>query len=194
MKKYILMSAFAAGILMTGCSAKTGSETAADTTPSDTTDSNILVAYYSATGTTAKAAKEIAEATGGDLYEIVPEEIYTEADLDYENEKSRSAVENSHPETRPAIKTGLDISQYDTVYVGFPVWWDKAPLVVYTFLDSYDFTGKKIIVFGTAHSSGLTPSFDALKATYPEYDLTEGKILNKTSEDSFEEWVNSLKK
>ncbi|MDE5773410.1 MAG: flavodoxin, partial [Muribaculaceae bacterium] len=164
------------------------------TAVADTADSKVLVAYYSATGTTAKAAERVAEATGGTLYEIVPETVYTDEDLDYENDNSRSAVENKNPDMRPAIKTGLDITPYDTVYVGFPVWWDKAPLVVYTFLDSYDFTGKKIIVFATAHSSGLTPSFEALKATYPKYNLTEGVILNKTSEKAFDEWVSSISK
>ena len=189
------MSAMAAGMILSSCGGSKSNETAQDSTPgADTKDSKVLVAYYSATGTTAKAAEELANATGGTLYEIVPEKPYTDEDLDYENENSRSAVENKNPDMRPAIKTGLDIAPYETVYVGFPVWWDKAPLVVYTFLDSYDFTGKKIVVFGTAHSSGLTPSYDALKAAYPKYDLTEGKILNQTSGDVFNEWVKSLSK
>lgn len=190
MKKILLMSAMALGMISCG-----GAKSDENAQPAATSgDSNILVAYYSATGTTAKAAEQLASATGATLYEIEPEEAYTDADLDYENENSRSAVENKNPDMRPAIKTGLDIEPYDTVYVGFPVWWDKAPLVVYTFLDSYDFSGKKIIVFATAHSSGLTPSFDALKAAYPQYDLTEGKILNQTSKDTFNEWVKTLSK
>lgn len=153
----------------------------------------VLVAYYSATGTTAKAAKEVADATGGTLYEITPVEPYTEADLDYENKESRSAKENADPSLRPEIKKGLDISGYDTVYLGFPVWWDKAPLVVYTFLDSYDFAGKKIIVFATSHSSGLVPSFEALKSAYPSYTMEPGQILSATSRPEFETWVKSLK-
>ncbi len=189
------MSALAAGLTLSACGGGKSSDTAQDSTAvADTTDSKVLVAYYSATGTTAKAAAEVADATGGTLYEIVPEKVYTDEDLDYENDNSRSAIENKNPDMRPAIKTGLDTAPYETVYVGFPVWWDKAPLVVYTFLDSYDFTGKKIIVFATAHSSGLNPSFDALKAAYPNYNLTEGVILNKTSEKAFDEWLDSLKK
>lgn len=193
MKKYFLMTALAAGMLFTGCGSKNTAETATDVAEAVPADSTLLVAYYSATGTTAKAAKEISEATGGTLYEIVPEEVYTEADLNYENENSRSAVENRNPKMRPAIKTGLDITPYKKVYVGFPVWWDKAPLVVYTFLDSYNFSDKEIIVFATAHSSGLNPSFEALKQTYPSYNFTEGNILNKSTENNFNEWVKSLK-
>lgn len=189
------MSALAAGLTLSACGGAKSSETAVDSaSAADTSDSKVLVAYYSATGTTAKAAAQIADATGGTLYEIVPEKVYTDEDLDYENDNSRSAIENKNPDMRPAIKTGLDIAGYDTVYLGFPVWWDKAPLVVYTFLDSYDFTGKKIVIYATAHSSGLNPSFEALKAAYPKYDITEGEILNKTSEKSFNEWVTSLGK
>lgn len=183
------------GMMLCSCGGSNSKANANDSTPvADEKDSKVLVAYYSATGTTAKAAEELADATGGTLYEIVPETPYTDEDLDYENENSRSAIENKNPDMRPAIKTGLDITPYETVYVGFPVWWDKAPLVVYTFLDSYDFTGKKIVVFGTAHSSGLTPSFEGLKKAYPQYDITEGKILNQTSGDTFNEWVKSLSK
>ena len=191
MKNLLLMGAIAFGMISCG-----GTKAAdnAQEAPAATVDSTVLVAYYSASGNTAKAAEELASAAGATLYEIEPVDVYTDEDLDYENENSRSAIENKNPDMRPAIKTGLDIEPYETVYVGFPVWWDKAPLVVYTFLDSYDFTGKKIVVFATAHSSGLNPSFEALKAAYPQYDLTEGKILNQTSKDSFNEWVKSLSK
>ena len=190
MKKFLMMAALSAGLMFSACA---GNKSDNDNNAATEADgSKVLVAYYSATGTTAKAADEIAKATGGTLYEIEPEQKYSDADLDYENENSRSAVENKNPDMRPAIKTGLDVAPYETVYLGFPVWWDKAPLVVNTFLDSYDFSGKKIIVFATAHSSGLKPSFEALKATYPSLDLIEGKILNITSEDSFHEWVKGL--
>ena len=193
MKKYLLMTAIVAGSVLPSCSStNASSEANSDSASASSSDSKTLVAYYSATGTTAKAAKQIADATGGTLYEITPEKPYTDADLDYENQSSRSAVENEHPEMRPEIKKGLDVAPYETIYLGYPIWWDKAPLVVNTFLDSYDFSGKKIIVFATAHSSGLTPSFDLLKKTYPQYDLTEGKILNITSEKEFNDWVKSL--
>lgn len=194
MKNFIIMSAVSAGMLISGCgnhSVKSGDDSIkADTSMPE--NSKILIAYYSATGTTAKAAEKIADAVDGVLYEITPEHPYSDADLDYENEKSRSAVENNNPEMRPAIKLGLDIAPYDTVYLGFPVWWDKAPLVIYTFLDSYDFSDKKIVVFATAHSSGLVPSFEKLKAAYPQYDITAGEILNVSSKDTFDSWIKSL--
>ena len=195
MKKFLGMAGAALCMLFaSSCSGSAKTDTADSAAATDASDSKVLVAYYSATGTTAKAAKEIADATGGTLYEITPEQPYTEADLDYENKESRSSKENADPTLRPEIKKGLDVSGYDTVYVGFPVWWDKAPLVVYTFLDSYDFTGKKIIVFATAHSSGLTPSFDALKAAYPNYTMEPGEILSVTTGEEFNSWVKSLKK
>lgn len=190
MKNFLMMAALSAGLMFSACAGNKGDND--NNAATEAEGSKVLVAYYSATGTTAKAADEIAKATGGTLYEIEPEQKYSDADLDYENENSRSAVENKNSDMRPAIKTGLDVAPYETVYLGFPVWWDKAPLVVNTFLDSYDFSGKKIIVFATAHSSGLKPSFEALKATYPSLDLIEGKILNITSEDSFHEWVKGL--
>lgn len=194
MKKTIMAASMTAGILLCACANdKGGASDSAVQTAAQTDGSKVLVAYYSATGNTAKAADDIAKATGGTLYEIEPEQKYTDADLDYENDKSRSAVENKNPDMRPAIKMGLDVATYETIYLGFPVWWDKAPLVVYTFLDSYDFSGKKIVVFATAHSSGLNPSYEALKAAYPSLDMQEGKILNVTSTDSFKEWVEGLK-
>lgn len=194
MKKFLEMAAVAACMLFaSSCSGSSKADGNADSV-ADTNDGKVLVAYYSATGTTAKAAKEVADATGGTLYEIAPVQPYTEADLDYENKDSRSAKENADPSLRPEIKLGLDVAPYDTVYLGFPVWWDKAPLVVYTFLDSYDFAGKKIVVFATSHSSGLTPSFDALKAAYPNYDMVPGQILSVTTGSEFNSWVDSLKK
>lgn len=193
MKKIFGLALMGAALSMMSCSGGAASKGEQDSASAESAGTKVLVAYYSATGTTEKAAKEIADATGGELYEIAPVKPYTEADLDYENKESRSAVENEHPEMRPEIKLGLDVAPYDTVYVGFPVWWDKAPLVVYTFLDSYDFSGKKIVVFATAHSSGLNPSFEALKAAYPNLDLVEGEIQNVTNGDKFQEWVKGLK-
>lgn len=195
MKKFVLMAAMAAGIIASACSNKTDATAdSADIVDTNKLDTNVLVAYYSATGTTEKAAKEIADATGGTLYQIEPVKPYSDEDLDYENKDSRSSVENANPDMRPEIKLGLDLAQYETVYIGFPVWWDKAPLVVYTFLDAYNFQGKKIIIFATSHSSGLTPSFDALKKAYPSYDFTAGEILSVSTGDQFKEWVNSLGK
>lgn len=193
MKLFIKLAAVAVTASMfAACSGNKTSDQQQDPS-AKATDSKTLVAYYSATGNTAKAAEEIAKATDGTLYEIEPVEAYTDADLDYENEQSRSTVEQKDPQARPEIKTGLDIAQYETVYVGFPVWWYDAPRLIYTFLDSYDFTGKKIVIFATAHSSNLDSSFEALQKAYPQYDLLKGGILNITSEKEFKAWIESLK-
>ena len=188
-----LSAAFVA--LVASCSGNSKANNSDSTeTSSANSDSKILVAYYSATGTTAKEAGKIADVTGGTLYEIQPVTPYTDADLDYENEQSRSTVEQKDSTSRPEIKTGLEIAPYETVYLGFPVWWYDAPRVIYTFLDSYDFSGKKIVVFATAHSSTLQSSFDALKKAYPQYNLVEGDIYNMSNKTGFDNWVESLKK
>ena len=117
---------------------------------------NILVAYFSATGTTKRVAENLAKATGGDLYEIKPVKTYTSADLNWHDGNSRSSVEMNDPKSRPEIVTGdLSFENYDTIFLGFPIWWGTAPKVVHTFLEKYDFSGKKIIIFATSGSSGL---------------------------------------
>lgn len=118
--------------------------------------SDILVAYFSATGTTEKVAKEIAGLEGADLYEIVPSEKYTAEDLDWRNSSSRSTVEMNDPNCRPAIDGSVaNMEQYGTVFVGFPIWWGREPSIVDTFLDSYDMKGKVIIPFCTSGGSGM---------------------------------------
>ena len=119
----------------------------------------VLVAYFSASGVTARTAKEMADAAGADLYEIRPEEPYTSADLDWMDKKSRSTLEMNDPACRPAIAEPAEhMEQYDTVFVGFPIWWYVAPTIVKTFLESYDFSGKMIVPFCTSHSSGIGTS------------------------------------
>lgn len=118
--------------------------------------SDILVAYFSATGTTAKTAKELAEAEGADLYEIIPAQAYTAADLDWNDKKSRSTLEMNDPGCRPAIANAVEnMAQYHTIFVGFPIWWGREPSIVDTFLESYDFAGKIIIPFCTSGGSGI---------------------------------------
>ena len=116
--------------------------------------SNKLVAYFSATGKTAKVAEKLAAVIGADIYEIKPEVQYAKADLNWMNKKSRSSVEMNDKSIRPAIVTGdVDVSGYDTVYLGFPIWWYVAPTVINTFLEAYDFTGKKLVLFATSGGS-----------------------------------------
>lgn len=121
--------------------------------------SKVLVAFFSASGVTKKLAAKLAEATGGDLFEIVPEEPYTKSDLNWMNPKSRSSVEMKDRSSRPAIATHVeDMSSYDAVFIGFPVWWYREPSIIDTFAEEYDFSGKTIIPFATSGSSGIGSS------------------------------------
>ena len=137
-----------------------------------------LVAYFSASGVTAKVAGKLASAIGADTYEIKPEVKYTKADLNWMNKKSRSSVEMNDKSFRPAIITGdVDVSSYDTIYLGFPIWWYVAPTVINTFLEAYDFTGKKIVLFATAGSSGFGNTLAELQPSAPDAKFTETMVL-----------------
>lgn len=139
----------------------------------------VLVAYFSASGVTAQAAETIAETIGADLYEIRPETPYTPADLDWMNRRSRSSVEMNDPASRPAIaEPAADIEQYDTILVGFPVWWYVEPRIVDTFLESYDFSGKTMIPFATSGGSGIGKAEQSLKSHCPSAVWKPGKLLN----------------
>ena len=118
--------------------------------------SNKLVAYFSAGGVTRSVAEKLADETGADLFEIVPEKPYTNADLDWQNSRSRSSVEMKDRGARPAIASKIvDMSQYDVIFVGFPVWWYREPSIIDTFMEAYDFSGKTIVPFATSGGSGL---------------------------------------
>ena len=149
-----------------------------------------LVAYFSASGVTAKAAEKIAAAAGADLYVIQPEEPYTPADLNWMDKKSRSTVEMNDPKCRPAIAEAVeDMEQYDTVWVGFPVWWYVEPRIVDTFLESYDFAGKKMIPFATSGGSGIQKAEKSLREHCPAADWKPGKLLNG---GNIEAWVKEM--
>ena len=139
---------------------------------------NKLVAYFSASGVTAKVAGKLASALEADTYEINPEVKYTKADLNWMNKKSRSSVEMNDKSFRPAIITGdVDVSGYDTIYLGFPIWWYVAPTIINTFLEAYVFSGKKIILFATAGSSGFGNTAAELKPSAPNADIIETDVL-----------------
>ena len=141
--------------------------------------SDKLVAYFSATGKTAKAAEKLASAIGADVYEIKPEVKYTKADLNWMNKKSRSSVEMNDKSIRPAIITGdLDVSGYDTIYLGFPIWWYVAPTVINTFLEAYDFTDKRIVLFATSGSSGFGNTAAELQPSAPGAEIVKTKVLS----------------
>lgn len=138
-----------------------------------------LVAYFSASGVTARAAKALAEAAGADLYEIRPKVPYTSADLDWMNKKSRSSVEMNDPASRPELAdTGADVAGADVIFVGFPVWWYTAPTIIKTFLEAYDFSGKVIVPFATSGGSGLGKTAAALQAIVPTAAVRSGRMLN----------------
>ena len=157
--------------------------------------SKILVTYFSASGTTAKVAETLAKAANADVYEIKPAVPYTRADLDWMNKKSRSSVEMSDKSSRPELADGnANIADYDTVLLGFPIWWYVAPTIINTFLESYDFSGKKIVLFATSGGSGFGKTVEGLKGSVSaDAQIIEGKILNgKLSESELKAWVESL--
>ena len=156
--------------------------------------SKALVAYFSASGVTAKLAKTLAQATGGDLFEIEPAQRYAAADLDWMDKHSRSTVEMKDKNARPAIASTVEnMAQYDTVYVGFPIWWYEAPRIVQTFLESYDLSGKRVIPFATSGGSGMGKTADILKASCPGAVVLGGKRFSASaSAGDLSAWANSL--
>ncbi len=150
-----------------------------------------LVAYFSCSGVTAKTAKLLADAAGADLYEIAPAVPYSAADLDWTNKHSRSSVEMNDPASRPAIAgTMPDLSRYDTVFVGFPVWWYTAPTIIDTFLESGNFSGKCMIPFATSGGSGISGSEKKLHVLCPDAHWKAGRMLNgRMTEGSLRDWL-----
>ncbi len=156
--------------------------------------SKTLVAYFSATGTTAEVAGRLAKVAGADLHEIKPVKKYTADDLDWTNKQSRSSVEMNDKKSRPAIVKDLQhIDAYDTLYVGFPIWWYTAPTIINTFLESYDLKGKTIILFATSGGSTPDKALKELKAQYPALQFKAARLLNNESDKELDQWVKSLR-
>ncbi len=153
-----------------------------------------LVAYFSASGVTAKVAENLAEAIGADLYSIQPEVPYTKADLNWLSRKSRSTLEMKDPDARPAIAGGWEtMEEYDVIYVGFPIWWYVAPRIIQTFLESYDFSGKTVVTFATSGGSGMGKTLEKLKPACPNANLVEGKVFKKrVSKEELAVWEENL--
>ena len=157
----------------------------------------MLVAYFSASGITAKIAEQLSEAIGADLHEIKPKVSYTHDDLDWQNDQSRSSIEMKDKSFRPEIIVDeIDMSKYNTIFIGFPIWWYVAPTIINTFLESYDFEGKTIVVFATSGSSDFGNTVDELKVSLPEnVKLIEGKVLNgKYKNNDLSDWVVEILK
>ena len=153
-----------------------------------------LVAYFSASGVTAKVAERLSEAIGADLYAIEPEVPYTKADLDWMDKKSRSTIEMNNPASRPAIAGKRDnMNDYDTVFVGFPIWWYVAPTIINTFLESYDLTGKTIIPFATSGGSDMGKTNEKLLPSCKGAKLLNGKVfMASVSGADFAKWAEGL--
>ena len=156
--------------------------------------SKILIAYFSASGVTARTAKEMAKAAGADLYEICPAEPYTAADLNWMDQKSRSTLEMNDPACRPAIAApAADLDQYDTVFVGFPIWWYEAPHIIETFLESCDLSGKTVVPFATSGGSSMGKTAKILAPSCPGATVLDGKVLRaSSSEADLKAWVSGL--
>lgn len=154
----------------------------------------VLVAYFSATNTTEGVAEHIANGLDADLYEIIPEDPYTDADLNYNDNNSRTTIEMNDPNARPAISGSVEnMEQYDIVFIGYPIWWGEAPRIVSTFMESYDFSGKTIVPFCTSGGSGIGSSATNLEQLTSGATWLSGRRLNGSdSQDIVMEWVNSL--
>lgn len=159
----------------------------------ETNMAKILVAYFSASGVTAKTAALLAKAAGADLYEIRPEVPYTEADLDWQDKNSRSTIEMNDLTIRPAIvKDVPDMAAYDTLFVGFPIWWYIAPTVINTFLEACSLKGKTVVPFATSGGSGMGTTNEKLAPSCPGAKLLDGRLLNGASEKDIREWLSGL--
>lgn len=155
---------------------------------------NALVAYFSASGTTAKAAKALTKAAGAELYEIKPAVPYTRADLNWIDRGSRSSVEMNDKNSRPALAdTDAPIAGHDVIFLGFPIWWYVAPTIINTFLESYDFTGKTVVLFATSGGSGLGKSAAGLRPSAPGARIVDGRLLNgRLSENELKSWAEKM--
>ena len=153
-----------------------------------------LVVYFSASGVTAKVAENLSDALGADLFEIVPKVRYTKADLDWRDKTSRSTIEMNDPSSRPVIEALRDnVADYNTIYVGFPIWWYVAPTIINTFLESYDLAGKTIIPFATSGGSDMGKTNEKLEPSCPGATLKPGKVfsMNATRQE-LADWANQF--
>ena len=150
----------------------------------------MLVVYFSATGNTKAVAEEITRLTGADLYEIVPAVPYTDEDLNYNNNECRANQEMNNAYARPAIGSeAMDVSSYDTVFIGYPIWWGTMPRIINTFLDMYDLSGKTVLPFCTSGSSGITQSVTDIRTAEPDADVRDGLRASGANDSSIENWI-----
>lgn len=156
--------------------------------------SKTLVAFFSASGVTKRAAEKLADAISADLYEIKPAVPYTNADLNWQDKRSRSSIEMNDPSFRPELADkNVDIEAYDRIFLGFPIWWYTAPTIIRSFLESYDFTGKIIVLFATSGGSGLGKTAKDLSASCPGAVIADGRLLNgNITESMLKQWSETF--
>ncbi|MDO4171981.1 MAG: flavodoxin [Prevotellaceae bacterium] len=187
MRTFILSALSMIVAVVTSCAQGKGAGEAAKDTK---VERRVLVAYFSATGTTERVAGTIARVTGATLHEIVPEKRYSAADLDWTDSHSRCSVENSDAASRPPIVADtLDMDSYDVIFIGYPIWWNMVPRVVNTFIEKHDLKGRTVIPFATSGGSGISGSVSNLRGLYSDIKWRDGKLLNRTSEKSIRDWA-----
>lgn len=153
-----------------------------------------LVAYFSASGVTADLARRLADVANAELFEILPAEAYTAGDLNWRDKTSRSTLEANDPARRPTIAPKLaSLDSYDTIFLGFPIWWYVAPAIIKTFLESYDFSGKKVVLFATSGGSGMGKTASMLKPCAPDAVIEEGEVLNGASDVALKKFVEKYR-
>lgn len=185
-------------LAMTSCSGGNSGASGDDQAAQQNTDVRSIVVYFSCTGNTKAVAEEVAAQTGSELHEMVPEEPYTEEDLNYNNDNCRANIEMNDPESRPAISNTIEnFSEYDTIYIGYPIWWGSLPRIMNTFLDTYDFSGKTIVPFCTSGSSSISQSVSVIREAEPEAQIKKGLQISSAGADdsSYEvrKWLEEIK-
>lgn len=187
--KKVMTIIMAAGMCILNACASNGSDKSSDTTD----DASVLVAYFSAQGHTRELAEKVANITKGELFEIVPAQPYTEEDLDGWNDSARCTRESKDRSTRPGVKRHVDnFEKYDTIYLGFPIWWFTAPTIINTFLESYDTAGKTIIPFATSGGSEIGETEKDLRISAPKAVFKPGKVMNNYSEKEVADWIETI--
>jgi len=189
MKILSIISAVVIALSMSACAQNNSNKTES----TESMNKKVLVAYFSATGTTADAARRIAKIVNADIYEIVPAEKYTSADLDWTDSLSRSYVEMHNRTSRPALKDSVkDLSEYSVIYIGYPNWWNTHPTIINTFIENNDLKGKTIVPFMTSGGSDIINSEKELKEQYPELSFGEGMLMNGKSEEEIRSWTSQF--
>lgn len=200
-KIFAVSCALLMAVTITACGtseSENNSESKQTTEAEETTqaaDTNVLVAYFSATGNTKTAAEQIADVTGGELYEIEPAEPYTSEDLDYNNDDCRANLEMNDDTARPEIAVAIEnIEQYDTIYLGYPIWWGNAPRIMNTFVETYDLSGKTVVPFCTSGGSGISTSVDTLQELAGDgITWMEGQRFDRdVSADEISQWIDEM--